>query len=541
MKIGLAHINLIPGDIEENVKKAIKIYKEAVQKGCDIVVYPELTTTGYVPGDLVEYNWFIKKNLEALRSFISIIGETAAVIGYIDFNTQGWGKPIKNAAAFIHKNKIIAKIYKKILPYSGIFYEQRYFETDNSKPKIINFKGKKMLITICADIWHNTDILPCCKLSPTSPLECSEKYDMIVNLSASPYHFGKIRKKINVLKKISYERKVNIVYVNMAGSNEQIVFDGTSFYVNFNGKIFNSKPFSEGLTIIDENSKNKTTNKIKEDISFLKNAIIIGIRDFFKKQNLEKAVIGVSGGIDSAVVSCLTVEAIGNNNVLGLALPSKFTSQQSIDDALELAKNLSINFKIIPINEIYNSYLKTLKLNDKNIDLTIQNIQARIRANILMSYSNRYGYILINTSNKSEIATGYSTMYGDSCGAISPIGDVLKTDVYKIAELINQKKEIIPQSIIKRIPTAELKPNQKDQDELPPYKLLDNVIKLYVEEKKDPQQIIKKLGNKEKIISIIKRIENNQYKRKQMPPIIKISKNSFDDERRIPIVKKINL
>ncbi|MCX7905684.1 MAG: NAD+ synthase [Elusimicrobiales bacterium] len=541
MKIGLAHINLTYGDIEGNIKKAIEIYNNASQAGCDIVIYPELTTTGYVCGDLFEYNWFIKKNLKALENFISITNDkTAAVLGYVDLNKQGWGKPIKNAAAFIYNKKIITKVYKKILPYSGIFYEQRYFEPDISKPKIINFKNKKILITICADIWHNTDILSCPRLTFRSPLDCCERYDTIINLSASPYYFGKIEKKIETLNKISRQRKINIAYVNICGSNDQIVFDGTSFYITYNGKLFYSEPFCDGLTIIDENSK-KNKIKMKEDISFIKKAIIVGIRDFFKKQNLEKAVIGLSGGIDSAVVACLSVEALGNNNVLGMSLPSKFTSKQSIDDAVELAKKLHIDFKIIPINKIYNSYLNTLKLNDKEVDLTIQNIQARIRANILMSYSNKYGYILVNTSNKSEIATGYSTMYGDSCGAISPIGDVLKTDIYKIAHLINQENKIIPKSIIDRIPTAELKPNQTDQDDLPPYDFLDEIIKLYIEEKKDPKQIIKKLGNKEKVISIIKRIENNQYKRKQMPPIIKVSKNSFDDERRIPIVKKINL
>lgn len=539
MKIALAHINLIPADIDGNLSKVYDTYQKAYSNGCDVIIYPELTTTGYIPGDILNYEWFIKKNIDAVKRFTKSVKKTAAVIGYVDYNKQSWGKPLKNVASFIYQGNIINTVYKKILPFSDIFYEPRYFEQDQSRSKIINFKGKRILITICADIWYDTELLPSPRLSPKSPLDLQQNYDIIINLSASPYHYGKIEKKLKILKDISKKRNIDIIYTNISGANDQIVFDGTSFYISKNGKVFSTKPFKEGVTIID--TENFTHFEPREDISYIKDAIVRGIRDFFNKQNLSKAIIGISGGIDSAVVSCLAVDALGCKNVKGLSLPSKFTSKQSVFDAKKLAKNLLIELDVVPINKIYSTYIKTLKLNEKDIDITIQNIQSRIRANILMAYANKYGYVLLNTSNKSEIAAGYSTMYGDSCGALSPIGDLLKTDIYKLAEYINKDTEIIPKSIIKRIPTAELKPGQKDQDDLPPYEILDEIIRLYVEQKKNPFYIIKRIKDKELVLSTIRRIENNQYKRKQFPPIIKISKNSFDEERKIPIVKKINI
>ncbi len=538
MKIGLAHINLTPGDISGNLKKAVDIYHKAAKAECDVVVYPELTIPGYIPFDMLNYSWFIEKNLTALQKFASITSQTAAVIGYIDKNQQGWGKPLKNAAAFIKNGRIIKKIYKKVLPFSDIFYEQRYFESDNTPPQIINFRGRKILVTVCADIWYGTEILSTPKVCKSSPLDSKKNYDMIINISASPYYSGKIEKKLNILQKTSIKKKADIVYVNICGATETTVFDGTSFFIS-GSKTFITSPFTEGLSIV--NTEDFQSTQIKEDISFIEKAIILGIKDFFSKLGFEKALIGVSGGIDSAVVLCLATKALGSRNVKGILLPSKFTSNQSIEDAVNLCQNLSCDYEIISITDIYDSYLKTLKIDDKNPNLTVQNIQPRIRANLLMAYSNLHSYILLNTSNKSEIATGYSTLYGDSCGAIAPIGDVLKTDVYKIAELINSRKTLIPTSIIKKPPTAELKPNQKDEDDLPPYSILDKIIKMYIEEKKDPVEIVKAIGRKEIVYSVIKRIEAFEYKRKQMPPIIKVSKCSFGDERKMPIIKRTDI
>lgn len=538
MKISLAHINTIPGDISGNLQKALMAYHKACDYGCDIIVYPELTLTGYIPYDLLNYSWFVEKNIKALNEFKKNVKNTAAVIGYVEKNTDTFGKKLKNAAAFIHRGKIIQKFYKKILPFSDIFYEPRYFEPETSAPRIIKFKGKKILITICADIWYDTDLISCPKPVPSSPLDCNEKYDMIINLSASPYFYGKIEKKLTLLKKLSKQKGADIVYVNICGSNENSVFDGTSFFISRDITFF-TKPFEEGTTII--NTSTTSSKNLKEDISFIEKAVILGIKDFFSKLNFEKAVIGLSGGIDSSVVCWLASKSLGNKNIKCLLLPSKFTSKQSIDDSIKLCRNLKLDYEIISIEEIYSSYLKTLNLNDIEVDLTIQNLQPRIRMNLLMAYSNKYGYILLNTSNKSEIALGYSTIYGDSAGALSPIGDILKTQIYDLAEFINSDNEIIPKSIVKRPPTAELKPNQKDQDDLPPYEVVDNVIKLYIEEKKDPSFVAKKINNPKLAFSIIKRIEANEYKRKQMPPIIKVSKCCFGEERKIPIVKKIDL
>ena len=530
MKITLAQINLKIGDIQKNLKKIIESYYMAVRDNSDIIVYPELTITGYPCMDILENKNFIYDNIKALDEFRKHVGRTAAVIGFVDINKKK-GKKLFNSVAFIENKKIKKIFYKNLLPTYEVFNEKRYFEEGKSY-SIFNFKGKKILITICEDIWSNTELLPDINLYKTNIIK---KFNpqIIINISASPYYYGKQNLRKKILKKISHQKNTTIVYVNYFGGQDSLVFDGSSMIIN-KDKIYQVEPFTEKIETID--IENFNSQEFEENISSIERAIITAIKDYFFKQGFEKAVLGVSGGIDSAVVSYLVSKALGSKNILGLIMPSKFTSNQSIKDAEKLLKNLDIKYDIIPIKNIYNSYLDTLKISDKNYDITVQNIQARIRANIIMAYSNKYGYIAINTSNKSEIATGYSTMYGDSCGAISPIGDLLKTDVYKLAKYINSIREIIPISIIKRAPTAELKPNQKDEDELGSYRILDRVIKLYIEEQKDIEEIKNEI-NSSMVDKIIKRIESNEYKRKQFPLIIKLSKKSFGYDRIMPIVK----
>lgn len=530
MRITLAQINLKIGDIKKNLEKIIDAYKKAEKENSDIIVFPELTITGYPPMDILENRNFIEDNIKALDIFKNYVKKTAAVVGFVDINKKK-GKKLLNSIAFIENSKIKHIFYKNLLPTYDVFEEKRYFEEGNEY-EVFNFKGKKILLTVCEDIWADTELLPDVNLYKTNIIKKFNP-DLIINISASPYYYGKITERKKILKEISLNKKATIIYVNYYGAQDSLVFDGTSMIIDGN-KIYQLQSFTEKIETIDIN--NLKNQEFEEDILSVENAIITAIKDYFEKQGLKKAILGVSGGIDSAVVSCLLSKSLGSENVFGLIMPSKFTSKKSISDAIKLLNNLKIKYEIVSINDIYTSYLKTLKLDEKEIDITIQNIQARIRANILMAYSNKYGYIVINTSNKSEIAMGYSTMYGDSCGAISPIGDVLKTDVYRLSKLINSEKEIIPLSIINKAPTAELKPNQKDEDDLPPYKILDKVIKLYIEEQKDLKEIEKEIDPLI-VNQIIKRIEANEYKRKQFPLIIKVSKKTFGIGRIMPIVK----
>jgi len=530
MRITLAQINLKIGDIKKNLEKIIDAYKKAEKENSDIIVFPELTITGYPPMDILENRNFIEDNIKALDIFKNYVKKTAAVVGFVDINKKK-GKKLLNSIAFIENSKIKHIFYKNLLPTYDVFEEKRYFEEGNEY-EVFNFKGKKILLTVCEDIWADTELLPDVNLYKTNIIKKFNP-DLIINISASPYYYGKITERKKILKEISLNKKATIIYVNYYGAQDSLVFDGSSMIIDGN-KIYQLQSFTEKIETIDIN--NLKNQEFEEDILSVENAIITAIKDYFEKQGLKKAILGVSGGIDSAVVSCLLSKSLGSENVFGLIMSSKFTSKKSISDAIKLLNNLKIKYEIVSINDIYTSYLKTLKLDEKEIDITIQNIQARIRANILMAYSNKYGYIVINTSNKSEIAMGYSTMYGDSCGAISPIGDVLKTDVYRLSKLINSEKEIIPLSIINKAPTAELKPNQKDEDDLPPYKILDKVIKLYIEEQKDLKEIEKEIDPLI-VNQIIKRIEANEYKRKQFPLIIKVSKKTFGIGRIMPIVK----
>lgn len=392
-------------------------------------------------------------------------------------------------------------------------------------------------MTICEDIWSDTELLPDKNLYKKNIIK-NYRADIIINISASPYHYGKQSQRKKILSSISKNNKSLIVYVNNCGANDELVFDGSSMIINPKGKICQLPPFEENVKNLD--IENFEANEINEDISWIELAIVSGIKDYFVKQNFKKAVIGLSGGIDSAVVAYLCVKALGKENVLGVLMPSKFTSKQSVEDAIKLSKNLGVDYHTVEIKEIYEQYLKTLKLDETTIDITLQNLQSRIRGNILMSYSNKYGYLVVTTGNKSEISVGYSTLYGDTCGAIAPIGDLLKTDVYKLAEHINRNEEIIPKSIIQRPPTAELKPGQKDQDDLPPYEILDEIIKLYLEEQMEFEEIKKKIKDEKLLKNIITRIEKNEYKRKQMPLVLKLSKKSFGTGRKMPIVKSEN-
>jgi len=540
MRIALAQINTTVGDIQANIKKINYYYQKAKKEKADIVIFPELTITGYPPLDLLENSDFIDKNIQALKSFSKKVSGTACIIGYVDINPQVKGKKIKNAAAFIHNQKI-TNIYKSLLPTYDIFDEERYFESSNENQLLI-YNSEKIGLTICEDVWADTKLLPDRFLYKFNPLKklLFLGAKTIINISASPFEKGKIKQKIEILSEIARQNKIKIIYVNSVGANDELIFDGRSFILNEKGEIIlKLKEFEEDFQIFEDKSNNLENITYSESTEEIKKAIILGIKDYFFKQGFSKALLGLSGGIDSAVVAALSKEALGSENVTAILMPSEYTSKESIYYSLKLAKNLGIKTKTLPIAKIYKEYLNTLSLKTSKIDTTLQNIQARIRGNILMALSNKNGALVLTTGNKSEISMGYSTLYGDTAGAIAPLGDVLKTDVYNLARLINLKKEIIPDFIIKRPPTAELKPNQKDQDDLPPYEVLDKIIEMYIENNIRIKEIERKLKRKD-VISIIKRIENNEYKRKQIPICFKISSKSFGSARKMPINKKID-
>lgn len=548
MKIAIGQINTKVGDIQGNLHKIKYYYKKASNLNADMVIFPEMIITGYPPLDLLENKNFINSNLKALKELSAFVDKTACIIGGVMKNPFVDGKVFLNSIFLIHKHRIIAKRHKSLLPTYDIFDEARYFEPAQSNLPV-KFKKFKIGLTICEDIWANTDLLPKRTLYKNNPLKTflKQKVDFIINISASPYYCGKVTKRLNTLIKVSKNIKKPIVYCNLVGANDELVFDGNSFILNSTGQLIaKAKSFEEDLIIADISNENRVDpifknriDPIFNEIEELHNALVLGIKDYFSKTGFNKAIIGLSGGIDSAVVLYLATKALGKDNVSAVLMPSKYTSSRSMRDAKKICENLGVRYSVICIDKIYELYLQEIFSNKKtrNIDITMQNIQSRIRGNILMAISNKTGGLVLACGNKSEIAMGYCTLYGDTTGAIAPLSDVLKTTIYKLAKYINRFREIIPSSVLTRPPSAELKVNQKDSDDLPPYEVLDRIIQLYIEENKTLEEIAKTGISKNLVCNIIKKIESNEYKRKQLPMGLKVSEKSFISGRKMPIVK----
>lgn len=539
MKISAVQLNSKIADLDGNFSKAFKFYTDSSTAGCDLVIFPELSVCGYPPLDLLDNLDFIKACEKKSKEWAAMTKNgPACVFGAPIRNPNIKGKKILNCAIFAHQGKIKKVIGKTLLPVYDVFDEARYFQSWKGD-RIVRYKGERFAITICEDIWAGTSLLPKKELYQENPLlDCVKAgADFLINISASPFYKNKSIERKNILSLLAKKRKIPILYVNCCGANDELVFDGETLFFSRSGKLLKNGPaFSESCVFIDSKSFYEKSLITPRDYNGdIRNALVLGIRDYFHKQGFSKACLGLSGGIDSAVVACLTSEAINPENVLAVLMPSPYTSKQSIEDAMLLAKNIGIKTIINPISAIYESFLRELGYNEKNIDLTKQNLQSRIRGCILMAHSNREGCLVVATGNKSEIAMGYCTLYGDTAGAISPIGDLLKTEVYSLAEHINCEREIIPRSILLRPPTAELKPKQKDQDDLPPYDKLDKIIKAYIEDSAP----FSSFSEKEKVLAekVIKRLESNEYKRKQLPMCIKISKKSFGLGRKMPVSK----
>ncbi|MCC6720759.1 MAG: NAD+ synthase [Bacteroidia bacterium] len=544
MKIALCQLNYKVGDIEANYNKISKAYSEAVAKGAELTVFSELAICGYPPQDLLDYPHFVSKCIDTLNKLVANCGNTAIIIGCPTINNTENGKKLYNSAVLIQNHKIIDIFNKTLLPTYNIFDEYRYFEPCTSY-NLAHIGKYKIAVTICEDLW---DIKPP-KLYKTSPMEQLSKLkpDFIINISGSPFSYNHVEERTLLIQENAKKYKTPLLYINQVGANTDIIFDGGSMYMNRNGEIIKQLAyFKEEIAIVDiENLEQKTESTaiyLNDDISLIYEALKIGIKDFFEKSGFKKAVLGLSGGIDSALVAVLAVEVLGKNNVLPILMPSAISSLHSVEDSIELCKNLDLHFAKIEIEDIVNVFEEKLKelFNKTKPNVAEENLQARARGVLLMAVSNKFGHILLNTTNKSEAAVGYGTLYGDMCGAISVLGDVYKTQVYKIAEFINRNSIIIPTNIIRKAPSAELRPGQKDSDNLPDYKLLDEILYLYIEKQMGTENIIKKGYNSETVRKIIKLVDNNEFKRFQVPPILRVSDKAFGIGRQMPIVGKIN-
>ncbi len=549
MKIALAQLNYNIGDFEGNVSSIINTIDKAKNYKVDLVIFSELSVCGYPPQDLLEKKSFIQDNEDAINKIAEKCYGIAAIIGAPTINYRKKGKQLFNSALFLNEGQVQFQQNKSLLPTYDIFDEHRYFEP-NEKFNIVEYKDKRIAITICEDLW---DIQPVessfakSQLYNITPMEKLSEYnpDFVVNIAASPFSYTRIWGRKNIFIRNAKKYQLPIFYVNQVGAQTELVFDGGSMVVNNSGLIVDElEYFAEDYKVFDlEQIANAEKNHQENDDELIKkihDALVLGIRDYFGKMKFEKATLGLSGGIDSAVSLVLAERALGNENLRVLLLPSKYSSDHSIKDAVDLANNLNIEYDIINIQNIVDNFEDSLShiFKDMPIDITEENIQARTRGTVLMALSNKFGHILLNTSNKSEAAVGYGTLYGDMNGGLSVLGDVYKTDVFKLARFMNSEKEIIPENTIVKPPSAELRPDQKDSDSLPDYDILDKILFEYIELQKSIGDIIDE-GFDEKVVRrIIKLVNSNEYKRYQAPPIIRISSKAFGAGRRMPLVAK---
>jgi NAD+ synthase (glutamine-hydrolysing) len=530
LRIAIGQINSVVGDLEGNSNKILACIKEAACKDIDLIVFPELSITGYPPEDLLLKPNFIKENIRYLKKISQEIGDIIAIVGFVD-ERKG---DIYNSAAVMNNKKITYVYHKMYLPNYGVFDEKRYFKPGTNN-KVIKKNHFSFGLNICEDIWVKD-----------SPAEKNlfSKIDFLINISASPYHIDKIKERERIIGAKAKRFGIPIIYCNLIGGQDELVFDGRSALFGKDGSVIvEAKAFEEDLLIFDLD-----TGKIKPEIKHISrkeelySALVLGVKDYVHKNNFNKVVLGLSGGIDSALVACIAKDALGKENIIALNMPSRYSSVETQEDARIIARNLGIKFYDISIDNIFTSYLDALSPYFKGVkpNITEENIQARIRGNLLMAFSNKFGCMVLNTGNKSETSVGYCTLYGDMAGGLSVIKDVSKRLVYELAEYRNKKeaKDIIPKSVFKRAPTAELRPNQKDQDTLPPYDFLDRIIDLYVEKNKEFGSIVKEMGYKDIVKKVLKMIDSSEYKRRQAPPGVKITPMSFGKDRRMPITNK---
>ncbi|MDQ3199486.1 MAG: NAD+ synthase [Verrucomicrobiota bacterium] len=539
MRIGIAQINPTVGDLRGNFDKIIGAYERLAAAGAELVLAPELATTGYPPQDLVFKSRFVPQNLEAIERLHRCIGEVPLLVGYVDRN-EGRGKPFFNAAALLERGQPIRKTFKTLLPTYDVFDEDRYFEPGRGG-EIFTVAGRQVGVTICEDIWTQ-EYLPRALYDTELVGALAERgAEIILNISASPFGLHKLSGRKEMVAALARAHQRPIVYCNVVGGNDELVFDGSSIAFNHSGELIAQLPsFQTAEAIVETDTTAAIALEPPDEMAELYGALSLGVRDYLAKCNFKSAVLGLSGGIDSAVVAAIAADSLGKDNVLGVSMPSPYSSPGSIDDALVLARTLGIECVQIPIAEAFTAFKAQFQEIFAGLaeDTTEENMQSRLRGMILMSLSNKFGHLLLTTGNKSELAVGYCTIYGDMAGGLAVISDVPKTLVYDLARWINRDREIIPVSTLRKPPSAELKPGQVDQDSLPPYDVLDRILHLYVEENRSADEIVAEGFDEKTVHWIQRRVDLNEYKRAQAAPGIKVTSRAFGVGRRMPIAQQ---
>jgi NAD+ synthetase len=546
MRLGLLQLNPTIGAFAANREKLLAAYARAVSRGAEFVLAPELFLCGYPPRDLLLREDFIAANLAALHETAANIGEIPLCVGYVEKNSERPGRALKNAAAVLQHGRIIWRTAKSLLPTYDVFDEDRYFEPAKKVEPFV-FNGKKLGITICEDIWNDEDfwLERLYRRDPVREL-IAQGAEMILNISASPWHDGKEKTRLEMLRRVARDEKIPLAQVNAVGANDELIFDGHSVALDARGEVIAlGKGFAEDVLVVDLaktfNNQHSTPNiqfPPREELLF--SALSLGIRDYVHKCGFKSVILGLSGGIDSALIAVIAADALGAENVWGVSLPARYSSSGSLTDAEKLAKNLGIRYDVLPIEPVFNLVEAQLKnvFAGTQPNEAEENIQSRLRGVTLMALSNKFGALVLTTGNKSEMAVGYCTLYGDMNGALAPIADVLKTDVYKIARWVNREREIIPTDSIAKPPSAELRPGQTDQDSLPPYEILDAILDLYVVKNLSKAEIITRGLDAAVVNDVVNKINFSEYKRRQAAPGLKVSPRAFGMGRRIPVAQK---
>jgi NAD+ synthase/NAD+ synthase (glutamine-hydrolysing) len=543
VKIALGQINPTIGDFTGNSKKIIESSRQALAQGAEMILFPELAVCGYPPRDLLEKPAFVERNQKVVNEIAQAVPQITIVCGFVSPAEGKTGKSVMNSAAVLRQGAVQFVQSKMLLPTYDVFDEMRYFDPAESQ-KLLPLGGKEFALTICEDAWNDKHFWHR-RLYPVDPVDelLHAGGNMVLNISASPFHLGKRELRRQMLATIARDNKVPVLFVNQVGGNDSLIFDGSSMVIAPDGRIVaQAKSFEEDLVIFDsETMHGDMHDQVAVGIPSAYAALALGTRDYVRKCGFSKVVIGLSGGIDSALTAAIAVDALGKENVTGIAMPSQYSSEHSIKDARELACKLGIRFEVIAIGDVFSGYRKALEPLFANMpeDVAEENLQSRIRGNILMAFSNKFGALVLTTGNKSEVGVGYCTLYGDMVGGLGVISDVPKTMVYDLSRYVNSLKPVIPQSTIDKPPSAELRPGQKDSDTLPPYEVLDNILEDYVEDYRTAEQIAADRGYDVRLVrDVIRMIERSEYKRQQAAPGLKITPKAFGLGRRFPIAQK---
>jgi NAD+ synthetase len=542
MKIALAQFNPTVGDFDGNSARILEIAREAKSRGADLAVFSELCVCGYPPQDLLERPAFIERNHTQIAKLAKLI-PMPSIVGYVGKAQDNTGKPVANTAALIADGRIIFEQRKMLLPTYDVFDESRYFQPAHSQ-SIIPLGAEQLGITICEDSWNDKNFWAqrLYERDPVAEL-VGQGSSVLLNISASPYTIDKRGFRLDMLRALARQHHVPVVYVNQVGGNDSLVFDGSSVAIAPDGTIVaRAHSFQDDLVLFDtETLAGDIRHETSDELEAAYKALVCGTRDYVRKCGFSKVVVGLSGGVDSALVVTVAVDAVGAENVLGVGMPGPYSSEGSLRDARKIAENLGVEFVVLPITGVFDEYLQVLDpaFDGRPVDATEENIQARIRGNLLMALSNKFGSLVLSTGNKSEIAVGYCTLYGDMAGGLAVISDVPKTMVYELAKLRNREREVIPVETLTKPPSAELRPNQRDSDSLPPYDVLDRILKAYVEDIKDPEEIASHFGYSIELVrSITRRVDQNEYKRNQAAPGLKITSKAFSVGRRFPLANR---